>query len=199
MDTPSPRRRLAPAERRELLLDAAAEAFTRAPYSSVGVGEIAERAGVSEALVYRYFDTKATLYTEVVRRSLLALGVQQQAAIDAAPPGEPVHAILRRTTLLYLDFVERHAERWAARASSDEPAEAAALRDQARAAYVDALAGLLRPSRTPRHALSLWGFMGFIDAACDAWVARGTRADEKEPLVDACIGALEGALGDWDA
>ena len=50
-----------------------------------------------------------------------------------------------------------------------------------------------------RHRYALWGYLGFIDAACLHWVERGCPDEERWGLVDAALGALEGGLGDWAA
>src|SRR5665648_1078179 len=62
-----------------------------------------------------------------------------------------------------------------------------------------AIADLLARTTAARHEFALWGFFGFLDAACLCWVERGCPDDERVALVDAGLGALEGALGDWAA
>jgi hypothetical protein len=74
-----------------------------------------------------------------------------------------------------------------------------AVRARARQEYVDRLRGVLVPSAAPRHEYALWGFFGFLDAACLRWVEEGCPDDRRHPLLDAAVGALEGALGDWGA
>src|SRR5579884_1629088 len=44
------------------LLAAAAEAFTRQPYSEVGVGDVSTAAGMAKGTVYRHFSSKAELF-----------------------------------------------------------------------------------------------------------------------------------------
>src|SRR5660397_481 len=87
------RRRLDPAARREELLAAAAGIFEVRPYADVTMGDVAAVAGASEALVFRYFATKAELYAKVVRRALAALKGAQDDAIDAAGPGQQLSLI----------------------------------------------------------------------------------------------------------
>ncbi len=193
------RRRLDPAARREELLTAAAGIFEARPYADVTMGDVGTAAGASEALVFRYFATKAELYAEVVRRALAALGEAQVEAIEAAGPGQPVMAQLRLTTRIYVDFVGVNADNGSAMGGAGEPPEAAVVRAESRASHVATLRSLLPPSIALRHEFALWGFVGFVDAACIAWVERGCPANERDPLVETCLGALEGALGDWGA
>ena len=60
--------------------------------------------------------------------------------------------------------------------------------------------GALRgPGEQARHRYALWGYLGFIDAACLHWVERGCPDEERWGVIDAALGALEGGLGDWAA
>jgi len=68
--TPSPQsQRLAPAERRELLIDAAEQTFAARGYTQAGLAEVATLAGVSKTLLYHYFpDGRPELYSQVMER-----------------------------------------------------------------------------------------------------------------------------------
>lgn len=197
----NPRQRLDPEERREAILGAAAHAFAAAPYDEVSIAAVAAGAGASEALVYRYFAGKPELYAQVLRRALADLLARQAAALAELPEGVPVRDRLRATTLVYLDHVAAHPTGWASplQRGGLEPDVAARIRRDARADYVERLRGLLAPSRTARHEYALWGYFGFLDAACLHWVDQGCPADDRWSLLDASLGALEGALGDWAA
>src|SRR2546429_8978694 len=63
----TPRRRLSPDDRRAELLALGAEVFGQRPYDEVRIDEVAERAGVSRALMYHYFPDKRTFFAAVVR------------------------------------------------------------------------------------------------------------------------------------
>jgi AcrR family transcriptional regulator len=60
------RLRLTPDQRREQLIAAAREVFRETPYAGTPVRLIAERAGVTEALFYRYFGSKQNIYERAV-------------------------------------------------------------------------------------------------------------------------------------
>lgn len=196
-----PRKRLDPDARRAAILDAAAESFGGHPYAEVTVSSIASRAGASDALLYRYFSGKEDLYAEIVRLAIADLLNRQAAALDALPPGVPVRDRVREATIVYLDHIADHPAAWATPLSAPgtEPRAAAAIRAQSRRDYVARLRALLSPSAQARHEYALWGFFGFLDAACLRWVERGCPVDERWSLIDAALGALEGALGDWAA
>ena len=196
----TPRQRLDPDERRSVILAAATEAFAQASYDAVSIATVAGRAGASEALVYRYFTGKEELYAEVLRQAIDDLLRRQGSALAELPDGVPVRDRLRATTLVYLDHVASHPTGWASpyRVGA-EPEVALAIRRRTREEYVDRLRELLEPSGAARHEYALWGYFGFLDAACLRWVERGCPADDRWSLLDAALGALEGALGDWAA
>lgn len=66
---PPRRRRLRKEDRHAELLDAAAETFREKGYHDTSIAEIAERAGVVEGTIYRYFATKRDLLVHVVERA----------------------------------------------------------------------------------------------------------------------------------
>ncbi len=66
----SPRRRRDAAATREAILEAATRRFATQGYGGAGVREIAADAGVTAALVNRYFGSKEGLFDEVSRRAL---------------------------------------------------------------------------------------------------------------------------------
>ena len=61
-----PRKRLGMGQAKPLLLDAAREVFAERGFRGARTKEIADRAGVSEALLYRHFGSKAGLFEEAI-------------------------------------------------------------------------------------------------------------------------------------
>ena len=107
-----PRRRLSPADRRNELLTLGAEVFGQRPYDEVRIDEIAERAGVSRALMYHYFPDKRTFFAAVVR----AEGERLFEATNAPPePGLSLFDQVREGVLAYVRYDEEHPHgAWAA-------------------------------------------------------------------------------------
>ncbi len=66
----SPRRKRDAAATREAILEAATRRFAAHGYERAGVREIAGDAGVTAALVNRYFGSKERLFAEVIGRAL---------------------------------------------------------------------------------------------------------------------------------
>ncbi|MEW9699577.1 TetR/AcrR family transcriptional regulator [Paenibacillus sp. SI8] len=57
------------ARTREIILDAAEEAFAELGYSAARIDAIAKASGYNKSLIYQYFGDKLGLYTEVVKRA----------------------------------------------------------------------------------------------------------------------------------
>jgi AcrR family transcriptional regulator len=192
-----PRLRLDTQQRRDAILEAAGRCYAAAPYAEVSVAEIAEAAAASQALIFHYFGSKAELFAELISVSIQQLRAAQAAADAALSPGVPARDRVRASLLVYLDHIADHPAAWAAPLiGAGEPAEAVAVRREARAQYVQTLAALLPPD-TGRHDYALWGYFGFLDQACLHWVELGCPDDQRHSLVESALGALEGALGDW--
>lgn len=104
---PARRRRMGRAERREQLLDAATEAFAGGDTDSVNIDQVADRAGVSRALVYEYFGDRANLVAEVQRRYRRGL----QAMLDEAfaESGAAADELLVAFVSAHLRFAARGA------------------------------------------------------------------------------------------
>lgn len=79
MDTPAePRKRNAP-RTRAAILAAAQKAFSTLGYPQAGIREIAALAGVSSALLIRYYGSKAGLYEEALTDAMRMVGLQDQS------------------------------------------------------------------------------------------------------------------------
>ena len=109
---PNSRRRLSPDDRRNELLALGAEVFGQRPYDEVRIDEIAERAGVSRALMYHYFPDKRAFFAAVVH----AEGERLFQATNAPPePGLTLFGQVRAGVLAYLQYDEEHPHgAWAA-------------------------------------------------------------------------------------
>lgn len=106
------RRRLSPENRRNELLALGAEVFGQRPYDEVRIDEIAERAGVSRALMYHYFPDKRAFFAAVVRNE----GEKLFEATNAPPdPDASLFDQLRAGVLAYVRYDEAHPHgAWAA-------------------------------------------------------------------------------------
>lgn len=196
----STRRRLDVDERRAVILEAASALFAANGYAEVSIAEVAKAADASPALVFHYFGSKAGLYQQIVTEALELLAARIRDADLALPPDTGARDRVRTSLLVYLDHIQNHPRAWASPlVDGEEPREAVALRRAAQRGYVAELREILQPSYQARHEFALRGYFGFLEFACLAWVEAGCPADQRPSLVDAALGALEGALGDWAA
>lgn len=69
-------------ERKAQLLDAASTLFASRGYSATRIADICEAAGVAKGLFYWYFETKESLFAELVRTMWTQLRRAQSAAMD---------------------------------------------------------------------------------------------------------------------
>jgi AcrR family transcriptional regulator len=106
------RRRLSPEDRRAELLALGAEVFGKRPYDEVRIDEIAERAGVSRALMYHYFPDKRAFFAAVIKDEAERL---YEATNHLPPPGVTFFDELRNGVLAYMAYQEQNPESaWAA-------------------------------------------------------------------------------------
>jgi AcrR family transcriptional regulator len=106
------RRRLSPEDRRAELLALGAEVFGKRPYDEVRIDEIAERAGVSRALMYHYFPDKRAFFAAVVKDEADRL---YEATQNLPPTGLTMFEEIRIGVLGYMAYHEQNPEAaWAA-------------------------------------------------------------------------------------
>ncbi len=109
---PTARRRLSPEDRRAELLALGAEVFGKRPYDEVRIDEIAERAGVSRALMYHYFPDKRAFFAAVVKDEADRL---YEATNDPPFVGMTMFEEIRTGVLAYMAYHQQNPEAaWAA-------------------------------------------------------------------------------------
>jgi AcrR family transcriptional regulator len=91
------------AEREELILEAAQKAFAESDFRSVPMEAIAERSGVTKALLYQYFGSKDRLYELCVERARARLFDELERRVGEADPGwEKLRVFIEH----YFDYLE---------------------------------------------------------------------------------------------
>jgi AcrR family transcriptional regulator len=106
------RRRLSPEDRRAELLALGADVFGKRPYDEVRIDEIAERAGVSRALMYHYFPDKRSFFAAVVKDEADRL---YEATNKDGMVGLTMFEEVRVGVLAYMAYHEQNPEAaWAA-------------------------------------------------------------------------------------
>ncbi len=156
------RSRLDVAERRAQIQAAAQAVFDEQPYDAVNMAAIAERAGVSRALLFHYFESKRGLYLAVLKETLEEI-FELLDQDPALPPEEDFVAGVRR----YFAYVDSHAVRFSALIggglAGDPEVQAFRLEHHDRhVARIAAAAGIDLVG-DPRSRAALHGFLGFCE------------------------------------
>lgn len=104
----SRRRRLPPAERRALILQAAGRLFAERGFDGTRLDEIAAAAGVTKPILYRHFTDKTALYVALLERHRSDLN----SLADAVAPEGSLELRVRAALDNWLSYVENHAYAW---------------------------------------------------------------------------------------
>ena len=158
-----PRTRLDPEERRDQIIDAAEIAFQGRDPSEVTFEQVADRAGVSRALVYNYFGDKGGLLAAVYLRSVDRLDAQLASSFAQHRPGpEQVKAIIG----CYLDFAESDAHAVSLIVAAEANVHPL-IRDARRQRYERMAHGW---GHTPEARLLARGVIGLLEGAILDWL-----------------------------
>ena len=101
--------RLAPARRREEILDAANALFAERGYDEVSIEEIAHAAGVTRGLVHHYFGGRKEVYIALLER----IGTMREEQLPP-PVGRSARARLADSVSRWLDWTEQNRTVWLA-------------------------------------------------------------------------------------
>lgn len=101
---PEPRSRLTPAERRAQLVAIGVRFLAEHPLDELTIDELAQRAGVSKALVFHYFESRQGVERAIVTTARDSL-LQATEPVPELPPRERI----RDTLLRIAGFVREHS------------------------------------------------------------------------------------------
>ncbi|MEV7615427.1 TetR/AcrR family transcriptional regulator [Streptomyces sp. NPDC089799] len=186
-----PRRRLTPADRRAQLLAVGARLFAAAPYDDVLMEDVAARAGVSRALLYKHFPSKHALFAAVYGQA--ADRLLEATRLD---PGATLVDQLTQGLDAHLDYftANRHAVLAANRVLAGDPVIQTIMTNELDALRSRLLGVLPLADGRTRDAVSaaLKAWLVFVQVLCVDWLTRETCT--RTELRDTCIGAAVGAL-----
>jgi AcrR family transcriptional regulator len=186
------RSRLEPQQRREQLLDTAAAMFAEKPYDDVLMEDIAARAGVSRALMYRYFSSKRDLYVALFKRAS-----DRFLARVSPHPQLPLAEQLATALETHIQsFVDHPFEALTINrgALSDDPAIQAIVAEELNVVGQRLIDKLVAEGRLREVTeIAVEGWLAFVRAACVKWIQSPniSRAD----LTEMCLRAFDCALG----
>jgi AcrR family transcriptional regulator len=101
------RKRLSSAQRRALIMEAAARTFAERGYSGASMTDIAAAAGIAPSVIYDHFASKRDLHLELLTKHVRELIEATTQNVEGS--GE---ALLRRGTEAFFRFVEQHPYAW---------------------------------------------------------------------------------------
>ncbi|WP_320773599.1 TetR/AcrR family transcriptional regulator [Streptomyces sp. CRN 30] len=172
-------RRLSVEERRGQLLDAALTLFAHRPPEEISLDDVAEQAGVSRPLVYRYFPGgKQQLYEAALRSAADEL----RLCFDEPREGPLLHRLTRALDR-YLAFVDEHDTGFSALlrgGSVVETSRTTAIVDgvrRAAAEHIMSHLGVTDPGPRLRMTVRMW--ITAVEAASLIWLD-----EEKDPPVE---------------
>lgn len=191
------RRRLRPDARRATILAAARELFLQRPYRDVTIAAVAQSARSSTGLVYRYHESKESLYAELMLESVIDLMARHVAAQRATPPGAGPGVLVRVALEVHFDHVASRSGAWMSPhwSQGEEPPMTRRLRDELRQRYASGLVWLIGGVNGRREEYAVWGWLGQVEAAGHRWLELGCPASDREPLMSSLLQGLAGALG----
>ncbi|MFE0178430.1 TetR/AcrR family transcriptional regulator [Streptomyces sp. NPDC059002] len=195
---PPARRRLSPQSRQSQLLDIGAELFALKPYDEVLMEEVAERAGVSRALLYRYFPGKRELFAAIYRQAAARL-----LAATELDPSLPPSQWLKAGLDAHIDYfaANRHTVLAANRGLAGDQLIQGIIDeelDELRRRVLAAIgldADQLPDTRREMASATVMSWLVFVRALCVDWLTHHPQRYSRTQLRDISIGALTGALG----
>jgi len=98
-------RRLSPEARRQSIVDAAVELILETGHSSCTLEQVAARAGISKALIYKYFPRREELLKALMEREFKALSGR---GLDSIPAKVSVEQVIRSTVAQALRYYHDH-------------------------------------------------------------------------------------------
>ncbi|GAA1156371.1 TetR/AcrR family transcriptional regulator [Kitasatospora gansuensis] len=162
-------------QRREQLIAVALELFASRPPEEVSLDDVAEAAGASRPLVYRYFAGKQQLYEAALRSAAEELAGRFTVPPDGTPT-EQLSAVLDR----YFDFVSEHHTGYGALlrgGSVVETARTGAIVDEVRRAALRRTVRHLgvREAAGPRLTLLVRSWISVVEASALSWLDEGRQ------------------------
>jgi AcrR family transcriptional regulator len=167
---------MAAADRREAILDAARAAFADRGFHQTSLDAVAERAGVSKALIYEHFGSKRELFAAMLEMHVHELIERINRAVAEAEPGESrLHAGLES----FFGFVEERRGAWRIMFRNPSDPDVAGsivrLRDEVSAAIVQvmreeaSLKGLEGPDLPRLVEMIAQQLVGAMQSLADWW------------------------------
>jgi AcrR family transcriptional regulator len=189
MDGLVTRRRLEVDERRRQLLSLGVELFAQHAYDELSMRKIARAAGISHALLYRYFPSKQSYF-----RAALEQAAEELRARTAPDPSMPPWEQLVAGLEGFLELVDENAlaYRQLLRSLASAPEVRELIEDVRGSTAERILAGLFPDQPTPKARAAVTGWLWYMDGVLLDWIEH--RDLERHEVRDLLLGSLGGML-----
>lgn len=182
--------RLTSDARRAVLVEVGAQLFAGAAYDDVAMEDVARRAGVSRALLYRHFASKRDLFAAVYQDA-----ADQLLSATQLDPGVPLAARVGAGLDAHIDYFVAHRTTVLAanRVLAGDPTIQAIITGELtslREALLDSMSVDERSRDLTSAVLMSW--LTFVHVLCVEWLV--SEQFTREQLRNICVGALLGAL-----
>ncbi|SFD90153.1 DNA-binding transcriptional regulator, AcrR family [Lentibacillus persicus] len=106
------RKRLPAKQRRRILIHAAIDVFSESNFQVAKVADIASRAGISEPMVYKFFNSKKELFLEILdstsHKTLQNFLAFNREGFEQAASKEELIRLLEESLMTYFDSMETY-------------------------------------------------------------------------------------------
>jgi AcrR family transcriptional regulator len=189
MDGLVTRRRLEVDERRRQLLSLGVELFAQHAYDELSMRKIARAAGISHALLYRYFPSKQSYF-----RAALEQAAEELRARTAPDPSMPPWEQLVAGLEGFLELVDENAlaYRQLLRSLASAPEVRELIEDVRDSTAERILAGLFPDQPPPKARAAVTGWLWYMDGVLLDWIEH--RDLERHEVRDLLLGSLGGML-----
>jgi AcrR family transcriptional regulator len=175
-------------ERRRQLLAFGTELFARHSFDELSMARIAREAGVSKALLYHYFPSKADFFEATMRQAAEEIAARTEPD-PSLPPAEALAASLGA----FLEWIEENEVAYRKlMQSATAVGEAMTLIEEVRRHTAARLLAGLDPDPSPKVRAAVRAWLWFMDGACLDWLEH--RDMDRTELRDLLMGTLVGAL-----
>lgn len=185
------------ADREARMLDAAEHVFARHSFTAASMEEIAERSGITKALLYQYFGSKDGLYEATIERGRALLFDALHDAVEHEPPGT---GRLLAFTRGYFDYVAANRSHWWLLYGQASSAAVNAMRDRNAEMIGELLADGRSDLDPDRVSLLAHALVGAGEQVGRWWVARPELPQDVvvERFVVLTAGAIQALIGTSD-
>jgi len=175
-------------ERRRQLLEFGTDLFSRYAFDELSMATIAREAGVSKALLYHYFPSKADFFEATMRQAAEEIAARTEPDPDL-PPAEALAASLGS----FLEWIEENEVAYRKlMQSATSVGDAISLIEEVRQHTAGRLLAGLDPDPSPKVRAAVRAWLWFMDGACLDWLEH--RDMDSTEVRDLLMGTLVGAL-----